>query len=121
MEEIGDHRWDDLLVPLVEAGSIDPRWADLSTALPPARRADTRYQIYFDDTLPVDRLHVERLLGLEGLRLYRFGSGRHNLVRALRDVGALERILRTALDVPLGAPRTAGPRPGSGSRAGEVS
>jgi hypothetical protein len=104
---IGDHRWDEHLTPLVEAGAIDLTWSDLASAIPRARHADTRFHVYFDDSLSVDRLHAERLLGLDGLRLYRFGSGRHHLVRALREVGALERILRTALDVPLRAPALA--------------
>jgi hypothetical protein len=121
MEEIGDHRWDELLVPLVEAGSIDPRWADLAAALPQARRTHTRYQVYFDDSLPVDRLHAERLVGLEGLRLYRFGTGSHNLVRELRDLGALERILRTALEVPVRAPRAAVPGRDSAAPVNDVS
>jgi pimeloyl-ACP methyl ester carboxylesterase len=121
MHEIGDHRWDDRLVPLVEAGALDLRWADLASALPHARRADTRYQVYFDDSLEVDRRHAERLVGLEGLRLYRFGSGSHHLVRALRDAGALERILQAALDVPPGPGDMARPGPGSAPRANDVS
>jgi pimeloyl-ACP methyl ester carboxylesterase len=112
--KIGDHRWDETLVPLVEKGEIDPRWADLAVAIPPARRGETRYHVYFDDSLMVDRLHAERLVGLEGLRLYRFGSGRHHLVRALREAGALERILRTALHVPLRDTELAGPEPQAG-------
>jgi hypothetical protein len=108
---MGDHRWDETLVPLVEEGEIDPRWADLAIAIPPARRGDTRYHVYFDDSLTVDRLHAEHLIGLEGLRLYRFGYGRHHLVRVLREVGALERILRKALHVPLDDAELAGPEP----------
>jgi pimeloyl-ACP methyl ester carboxylesterase len=117
--EIGDHRWDEHLTPLVEAAAIDVQWADLASAMPRARRAATRYQVYFDDSLSVDRLHAERLLGLDGLRLYRFGSGRHHLVRALREAGALERILRTALHVPLRAPQLAGGEPGDGAGVGD--
>ncbi|MFI4977186.1 MAG: alpha/beta fold hydrolase [Solirubrobacterales bacterium] len=95
-----DHRWDPALGPLRRANRLDPRWTDLQRALPEARCADTRYQVYFDDSLRVDRLHAERLLGVEGVRLYRFGRGGHRLVRMLRDSGALERILTRALRAP---------------------
>jgi pimeloyl-ACP methyl ester carboxylesterase len=98
-----------ILEPLVRRGALEEEWVDLGRALPPARRAATRYEVYYDETLPVERLHAERLVGLEGLRLYRFGRGGHELVRSLRDCGALERILRRALDLepPAGAPGTA--------------
>jgi hypothetical protein len=100
--EIGDHRWDRHLKPLVADGALDTRWIDLGAALPRTPRGDTRYEVYFDDSLRLDREHVERLLGIENLRLYRFGRGRHHLVRALRDSGALERILQRALQAPVG-------------------
>ena len=87
LQEIDDHRWDETLVPLVQAGAIDSRWANLAVAIPRSRRSDTSYQIYFDDTLTVDRLHAERLAGIDGVRLYRFGHGSHHLARALREVG----------------------------------
>jgi hypothetical protein len=103
LAEWGDHRWDERLLPLVKDGALDQRWVDLGRALPAARVADTRYQVYFDDSLAVDRLHAERLLGLPGLRMYRFGGGAHHLVRDLRDNGALARILRGALELPSGA------------------
>ena len=67
-----------------------------------ARHGDTRYEVYFDESLSVDRQHVERLVGLENLRLYRFGRGRHHLVGTLRDSGALAQILQRALKAPVG-------------------
>jgi pimeloyl-ACP methyl ester carboxylesterase len=100
LASMDDHRWDPALGPLHKAGRLDPRWIDLQRALPEARRADTRYEVYFDDSFRVDRLHAERLRGLEGVRLYRFGAGGHRLVRMLRDSGALERILTRALHTP---------------------
>jgi pimeloyl-ACP methyl ester carboxylesterase len=96
----GDHRWDDNLRPHARTGALDPHWIDLQRALPGARRADTRYEIYFDDSSLLERWHAERLLGIEGVRLYRFGHGDHDLVRMLRETGALERILRRALHAP---------------------
>jgi pimeloyl-ACP methyl ester carboxylesterase len=103
LARMDDHRWDSALGPLHRAGRLDPSWIDLQHALPEARCADTRYEVYFDDSFRVDRLHAERLLGLQGVRLYRFGRGGHRLVRMLRDSGALERILTRALGVPLRA------------------
>jgi hypothetical protein len=97
---MGDHRWDDYLQPLVDHRALDRRWVDLRPALDAAERArdvDTSYLVFFADSLRTDRLHAERLLGLDGLRLYRFGKGEHYLVSSLRDAGALKRILRRAL------------------------
>lgn len=100
LAEMNDHRWDDLLAPLIKKGALEERWSDLSVALPEALRADTRYNVYFDQHILGDRLHAERIRDVEGVRLYRFGRGGHNLVRALRDCGALERMLRAALGAP---------------------
>ncbi len=113
---IGDHRWDEQLGAVSAEGALDTRWSDLRRALVAAGGGDraeregrgggrggTRYQVYFDDTLLVDRLHAERLRGLDGVRLYRFGRGRHRLVRELREAGALERVLRQALGLGLPA------------------
>ena len=88
---------DENLRPVFAAGDVDEHWVDLRAALPAARHTDTAYRIYFDDTLDTDRGHAERLLGIEGVRLYRFGHGEHYLVRALRDSGALAHILQGAL------------------------
>jgi hypothetical protein len=94
---IGDDRWDEYLRPLADAGAMDSSWVDLRAALPGARRADTRYRVFFDDSLAVDRAHAERLLGIEGLSLYRFGHGKHHLVTSLRDSGVLQRLLQSEL------------------------
>jgi hypothetical protein len=99
LNEMADHRWDYLLRPLWEKGALEQQWIDLRDALPQARVADTSYKIYFDEKSP-DRLHAERLRDLEGVRLYRFGSGGHNVVRSLRDNGALIRIVRAAVGEP---------------------
>jgi len=100
LAQMNDHNWDRRLGELAAANALDPRWLDLSRALPPVRHSDTQYQIYFDDTYRVDRLHAERLRGIEGVRLYRFGKGGHHLAHALRESGALEQVLRRALHAP---------------------
>jgi pimeloyl-ACP methyl ester carboxylesterase len=107
-----DHRWDESLRRVTATGSLDPAWVDLRSALPRALNGKTRYGVFFDDTLRQDRLHAERLEGIEGLRLYRFGRGSHHLVRSLRDSGALARLLREAVS---------GTREGLRDTAGEAS
>jgi pimeloyl-ACP methyl ester carboxylesterase len=101
---IGDHRWDEVLRALQDAGELDGDCTDVRAVLPRARRTDTRYEVYFSNhnTRPNtgygrDRSHAERLLGVRGVRLYRFGKGGHMIARALRDSGALDKILRRAL------------------------
>ncbi len=99
LAEMGDHRWDWRLGRQTAAGAVDARFTDLCRVLPAARSAETSYRIYFNDSVRADRMHAERLAGLSGARLYRFGRGSHNIARSLRDTGALERVLRAALVV----------------------
>jgi hypothetical protein len=100
LAEMDDHRWDRRLGKHTRAGVVDPRFTDLREALPPARCAQTSYRIYFDENLRADRVHAERLAGLDGVRLYRFARGSHNIARSLRDSGALQRVLGQALGPP---------------------
>jgi hypothetical protein len=99
LAEMGDHRWDDRLSPLAASGSLDSDWTDLRDALPAARRAATRYDLYFDGSFDLDRLHAERLEGTEGLRLHHVAEGEHEVARKMRDTGELEQVLRSALHV----------------------
>jgi hypothetical protein len=92
----------DELRALAAADALDQRWSDLGEALRHQRDSRTRYRVFFDTTHTKDRLHAEHLIGIEGLRLYRFGEGGHELVRRLRDVGALERIVQDAVLPPAG-------------------
>jgi hypothetical protein len=97
---IGDHRWDEYLEPLAERAALDPHWVDLSSALSAGPAVRTRYRVFFDDSLVVDRAHAERLAGLAGVSLYRFGHGKHRLVNSLRDRGVLQDLLRRELGTP---------------------
>ncbi len=97
---MGDHRWDDRLLAHAAARALDECFTDLRRVLPAAGRAGTIYRIYFDTTLHADRLHAERLADLQGVQLYRFGHGSHSIARALRETGALQRVLQRALDAP---------------------
>jgi pimeloyl-ACP methyl ester carboxylesterase len=97
LAEMDDHRWDEQLEELLAAGDLDPRWTDLRRALPGARRGATRYELYFDHSFTTDRLHAERLAGLEGVRLHRFDGGAHGIAREMRETGELQRVLQEAL------------------------
>ena len=97
LETMNDHRWDERLTAVTAAGSLDPDWTDLAAALAREPFAKPDRKVFFDETLRQDRLHAERLAGVEGVRLYRFGGGSHHLVRSLRDCGALARLLREAV------------------------
>jgi hypothetical protein len=95
---MGDHRWDEQIGALVSAGQLDPCWTDLRAALPLAQSVRTRYRVFFDHTHTADRRHAERLIGLPGLQLYRFGAGGHALVRELRECQALGHVLGNAME-----------------------
>jgi len=97
LHAIDDHRYDRRIGEITDAGVVDPEWSDLNGPLAGARIADTRYHVFFADSHAQDRLHAERLLGLPGLRLYRFGRGGHNIARVMRETGALEKVLERAL------------------------
>jgi acetyl esterase/lipase len=96
LAQMDDHRWDDKLQALEDDAAFDREWVDLARALPAARHAGTEYRVFFDDT-HLDRGHGQRLDGLEGVRLFRFGRGEHELVRQLREVGALSRVIEHAV------------------------
>jgi hypothetical protein len=97
LHAIGDRRYDERLGEVAAAGVIDPDWIDLRAALPTHRVVNTRYHVYFADRVRPDRLHAERLVGVEGVRLYRFGRGNHNIARMMRETGALDKVLQRAL------------------------
>jgi pimeloyl-ACP methyl ester carboxylesterase len=95
--EMDDHRWDDRLGALVQAGSLDPRWTDLSAALPPLARSSTAVELYFDASYTPDRLHAERIAALPGVRLRRLEGGAHGVAYEMRQSGQLQRVLQAAL------------------------
>ncbi|HEX5224858.1 MAG TPA: hypothetical protein VFW29_06995 [Solirubrobacteraceae bacterium] len=102
LAEWDDHRWDGQLDDLVREGAIPPRWSDLGAALAGEAARRTRYQVYFDETLEVDRLHADRLAEVPGVELHRLSAGAHSVAQAMRDTGELGRVLRAALLDPAG-------------------
>ncbi len=78
---------------------LDEDWIDLRRALPAARIARTRHQLFFDDSYPLDRLHVERLGDVDGVELRPVAGGQHEVARQMRETGELEQVLRSALGV----------------------
>ncbi|HEX4187970.1 MAG TPA: hypothetical protein VHY83_08745 [Solirubrobacteraceae bacterium] len=98
MAAMGDRRWESHLRGLLDGGRIDTNWLDLRVALPDALRGGTQLKIFFNEKLDVDRLHAERLRGVSGVQLVRFGhTSGHFLVNTLRNNGSLERLLREAV------------------------
>lgn len=97
LAQLRDHRWDEQIIQLAQAGALDDDWIDLRQALPPVRRSGTSYHVYFDALFESDRLHAERLSGLEGLRLFPLCGGGHNVVYNLRNSGELEQIIAEAV------------------------
>jgi hypothetical protein len=91
-----DHRWDVELGDLIAHGGIDQRFADLSDTLA-AADPGPRYEVYFDERLLVDRLHAERIDGVDGVTLHRLSGGAHSVALQMRQSGELERVLREAL------------------------
>jgi hypothetical protein len=97
LERWQDHRWDEQLRDLVAAGAMDRGWTDVRAALEHSASVDTRYEVYFDETLEVDRLHADRLAGLPGVHLHRLRGGAHSVALQMRESGELERVLHAAL------------------------
>jgi pimeloyl-ACP methyl ester carboxylesterase len=99
LASMDDHRWDQRLGELADAGALDERWLDLARTLPALRRANTRYEVYFDDGFATDRLHAEHIGQLAGVRLHARSGGAHSVAQELRSTGELGRILGEALVV----------------------
>jgi len=97
--QMEDHRWDDKIARLVSDHHLDEEWIDLRRALPGARIAQTQYELFFDDSYLPDRLHVERLVGVDGVQLRPVAGGEHEVARQMRKTGELEQVLRSALGV----------------------
>ncbi len=97
--QMDDHRWDDKITGLMSNHHLDEDWLDLRGVLPGARIAQTRYELFFDDSYRPDRLHVERLGDIEGVQLRPVPGGEHEVARQMRKTGELEQVLRGALGV----------------------
>jgi pimeloyl-ACP methyl ester carboxylesterase len=83
-----DARWPRSIQDL--DGRMDPRYADLRTAIS-ASEADCH--VYYPTGVRIDVVHAEHLGDLRQVTLHPFESSNHNLVRELRDSGWLESFL----------------------------
>jgi hypothetical protein len=92
-----DHRWDEQLRDLAAEGGLDSRFVDLSRALPALASGRTRFEVYFDESFDVDRLHAERVAGVPGVVLHPLPEGEHGIARDMRESGELDEVLRRAL------------------------
>jgi hypothetical protein len=103
LTEMDDHRWDEQLGSLVEAGALDPGWADLRGALATARplpgavSGASRFEVFYDADFAIDRMHAERLDGLTGVNLSPREGGRHGIARDMRLSGELDHLLQDSL------------------------
>lgn len=96
---MNDQRWTSKLRSLEAAGVLDPEWTDLRRALSEVHcGTNTRYDIYFDESFRADRLHAERLAGIDGVQLHGLQGARHAIAHAMRATGELERVLLGALN-----------------------
>jgi acetyl esterase/lipase len=97
LAEMEDHRWDEQLHDLIARGVLDERWVDLRRALPLIANGHTRYELYFDQSFALDRMHAERLAEVPGVQMHRLDGGSHAIAREMRESGQLERVLHRAL------------------------
>jgi pimeloyl-ACP methyl ester carboxylesterase len=99
LEEMEDRRWEERPRLLFEAGQLEPRWLDLRQALPRSRRAQTQFDVFFDETFRLDLLHAEHISEVEGVQLRRHRDAEHLITRKMRDSGELAQVLRAALEI----------------------
>jgi hypothetical protein len=97
LADMDDHRWDEQLRELLEAGVIDGRYVDVRSALADAPSGRTAFEVYFDEDFDVDRLHAERVGAVAGVTLHPLRGGKHGIARDMRESGQLDRVLRAAL------------------------
>lgn len=88
----GDSRWEDQLSRL----HAQPRGTDLLDLVPCIEREHPGLEadVYYSSADELDGLHARRLGGFPNVRLHHYREGGHNLVRFLRDRGALAGILQ---------------------------
>ena len=87
-KEHRDRRWEAELKTL--GARLDPRYVDL---LPTLAAGAAPAHLYYGSGNRLDRIHAERLDGLQQVMLHPFDTDQHNVVPDLRDSGWLERFL----------------------------
>jgi hypothetical protein len=84
--------------PLLESGSLDPRYADLRSVLAQGEGSGTTFfHIHYARVARLDTAHASHLGDLDRVTLHRHEWGGHHVVKALRNRGLLQELLRDAL------------------------
>jgi hypothetical protein len=91
-----DRRWPKSIAPVNRGANIQRAYLDVR-AVVRARPAASPVDVYFPRRNRLDALHARRLEGLPGVVLYPLESESHDVVRAMRDSGALREILLATL------------------------
>ena len=73
-------------------------YLDLREVLRDARA--TQFNVHFSTKNKLDAVHARHLGGLANVHLHDHPEGGHRVVKALRDNGALQQIVRSALSAP---------------------
>jgi hypothetical protein len=84
--------------PLLESGSLDPRYADLRSVLAHGQgNGKTSFHIHYAHGMPLDTTHASHLADLDRVTLHAHEWGGHHVVKALRNRGVLQELMRDAL------------------------
>lgn len=84
--------------PLLESGALDPRYADLRPVLAQGEGdGKPSFHIHYARVTPLDGTHASHLGDLDRVTLHAHDWGGHHVVKALRNRGLLQELLRDAL------------------------
>lgn len=92
-----DFRWMRNLLPLHVRHGVRGPYYDVKQFLQTMPGQRTRIQLHFDDTHRLDRLHCQRLQNFPQVALHAWPAGGHQLIKQLRDSGALSELLSAAV------------------------
>jgi hypothetical protein len=91
-----DRRWPSSINPINRGARVQRRYLDVR-AVVRARPAIRRVDVYFPRNHRLDARHARRLEGAPGVYLHPLESGSHEVVREMRDTGALRDILESSI------------------------
>jgi hypothetical protein len=92
-----DFRWLRQMRKVHNSATAQKEYFDLKRALPLVEGGKTELHVHYSTAGRLDKLHAERLGGLQNVRLHPYTEGGHRLIRHLRDSGLLKEILTKSL------------------------
>jgi hypothetical protein len=101
-----DRRWRVPIRKLHRVPYKDAALLDLRRVLSQTK-SDTEVHVHFPALHRLDRIHARRLQAIANVTLHSYPTDGHNLVRHLRDTGALRSILLQSLGTPIQSMRAA--------------